>query len=295
MDVALFVTCLTDTFYPRVGEAVVRVLRHFGCRVHFPKRQTCCGQPAYNSGFHHEAAALIRRLVKVFQDAEHIVTPSASCATMVRRHGPALLTEEAGASTARQIAGGQPLSQQPNHDRSGATSSVVPEERSLTVAARSRAAPPKAVGEIAVAQQVAGRVHEFATFLRDELRLDIGALVRFDEPVTFHYPCHARDVYTVDDLRRWLGNGELVRTPARPDLCCGFGGLFAVEYPELSGAMLGDKLDELVRTGARLVICNEAACTLQMAGGARRRGLPLRFKHLAEVLAESLGLMEPAP
>ncbi len=244
MDVALFVTCLTDTFYPRVGEAVVRVLRHFGCRVRFPKRQTCCGQPAYNSGFHHEAAALIRRLVDVFHDAECIVTPSASCATMVRRHGPALLTDEPAAATARRVA---------------------------------------------------GRVHEFATFLRDRLQVDVGSLVRFDEPVTFHYPCHARDVYTVEDLRRWLGNSELVRTPARSDLCCGFGGLFAVEYPELSGAMLGDKLDELMGTGARLVICNEAACTLQMAGGARRRGLPLRFKHLAEVLAEALGLMEPTP
>ncbi|HRT42472.1 MAG TPA: (Fe-S)-binding protein, partial [Phycisphaerae bacterium] len=61
MDVALFITCLTDSFFPRAGEAVVRVLRHFGCRVQFPAGQTCCGQPAYNSGFHDEARVLARR------------------------------------------------------------------------------------------------------------------------------------------------------------------------------------------------------------------------------------------
>ena len=84
-----------------------------------------------------------------------------------------------------------------------------------------------------------------------------------------------------------------LRTPKHAELCCGFGGAFAVEYPEISGAMLGDKLEELVATGARLVVCNEGGCALNMSGGAHRRGIPLRFKHLAECLAESLGLMEP--
>src|SRR5512136_2143442 len=93
MDVALFVTCLTDTFYPRVGAAVVRVLRHFGCRVHFPRRQTCCGQPAYNSGFHAEAAKLVRHMATVFAEYERIVTPSASCAALIKQHGPELLAD----------------------------------------------------------------------------------------------------------------------------------------------------------------------------------------------------------
>lgn len=247
MDVALFVTCLTDTFFPRVGEAVVRLLRHFGCRVHFPPRQTCCGQPAYNSGFHREAAHLVQRMVAVFAGCDRVVTPSASCATMVKQHALELLATDAAAAEG--------------------------------------------------ARRLAERTFEFCTFLRDQLRVDIGAHLKFSEPVTFHYPCHARPVYTLSDLQGWLagGNGREVRTPARPDVCCGFGGVFAVEYPELSAGMLGDKLDELAATGARLVICNEGACALQMAGGAHRRGLPLRFKHLAECLAESLGLMEAQP
>jgi len=243
MQVALFVTCLTDTFYPRVGQAVVRLLRHFGCTVEFPPGQTCCGQPAYNSGFHAEAAGLMRRLVDVFEPYETVVVPSASCAAMIQRHGPELLAED------------------------------------HTYAAGAR--------------RLAGKTFEFCTFLRDRLHVDWRGLLRFTEPVTFHYPCHARDAYSVADLQSWLGGDGHLRVPSRPDLCCGFGGLFAVDYPELSGAMLGDKLSELEATGARLVVCNEGACTLQMSGGTHRRGMPLRFKHLAECLAESLGLMEP--
>ncbi len=247
MDVALFVTCLTDTFHPRVGEAVVRVLRHFGCRVHFPTAQTCCGQPAYNSGFHAEAATLIRRMIAVFEPYERVVTPSASCAAMVRQHGPELLANDP-----------------PAHE---------------------------------AARRLAAKTFEFATFLQDELHVDIAGHLKLNAPATFHYPCHARGIYSVDDLHRWLtgGAGRDVRSPARPDLCCGFGGVFAVEFPELSGAMLGDKLAELAATGAQVVICNEAACLLQIAGGAHRRGLSLRFMHLAECLAESLGLLESRP
>jgi L-lactate dehydrogenase complex protein LldE len=244
VKVALFVTCLTDSFYPRVGEAVVRVLRHFGCEVEFPAEQTCCGQPAFNSGFHDQAADIARRMLRIFEPYETVVTPSASCATMVRHCFAELLSEN-------------------------------------TV-------------ERAAAEQLAGRTHEFGTFLANRLGVDIGQHLKFAEPITFHYPCHARRIYSLEELRGWLSRADGVdlRTPEQADLCCGFGGAFAVEYPEISGALLGDKLDQLTATGAKLVICNEGGCALHMAGGAHRRGVPLRFKHLAECLAESLGLME---
>jgi L-lactate dehydrogenase complex protein LldE len=95
MDVALFITCLTDTLEPRVGVAMVRLLRHFGCRVRFPSAQTCCGQPQYNNGYHAEAAALGRRMIDIFAGYEHIVTPSGSCAAMVKHHLPELLKDDA--------------------------------------------------------------------------------------------------------------------------------------------------------------------------------------------------------
>ena len=98
VKVALFITCLTDQFHPRAGEAAVKVLEHLGHEVVFPKGQTCCGQPMYNNGFTIEARRLAKRMTRVFQGAmsqgaEAIVTPSGSCAAMVRRHFPQLFED----------------------------------------------------------------------------------------------------------------------------------------------------------------------------------------------------------
>lgn len=93
--VALFVTCLTETFAPRAAIATVKVLEHLGCVVDFPRDQTCCGQPMYNNGLHTEAAAIARRMIGVFDAWPYVVTPSGSCAAMVRAHFPALLEHDA--------------------------------------------------------------------------------------------------------------------------------------------------------------------------------------------------------
>jgi L-lactate dehydrogenase complex protein LldE len=82
---SLFVTCFNDTLFPQTGRAVVRLLEKLGCEVDFPLEQTCCGQMHMNSGYAREGAALARRLVRVFEGAEHVVTPSASCAGMLRQ------------------------------------------------------------------------------------------------------------------------------------------------------------------------------------------------------------------
>src|SRR4051794_17030880 len=82
--VALFITCLTDQFYPHVGVAVTKILEHFGCTVHFPEAQTCCGQPFFNNGYPPEAAELGKRFIQLFEPYDYIVTPSGSCCAMVR-------------------------------------------------------------------------------------------------------------------------------------------------------------------------------------------------------------------
>jgi L-lactate dehydrogenase complex protein LldE len=83
---ALFVTCLGDTLFPATGRAVVRLLERLGCEVEFPLEQTCCGQMHMNSGYAREGTALARRFARVFDGAEAVVTPSASCAGMLREH-----------------------------------------------------------------------------------------------------------------------------------------------------------------------------------------------------------------
>jgi L-lactate dehydrogenase complex protein LldE len=82
--VALFVTCLGDTLFPSAGQAVVRLLERLGVEVEFPEEQTCCGQMHLNSGFADEGLALARRFAAVVEGYEAVVTPSASCAGMVR-------------------------------------------------------------------------------------------------------------------------------------------------------------------------------------------------------------------
>jgi L-lactate dehydrogenase complex protein LldE len=84
--VSLFVTCFNDTLFPQTGRAVVRLLERLGCEVDFPLEQTCCGQMHMNSGYAREGAALARRFSRVFDDAEVVVCPSASCAGMLRHH-----------------------------------------------------------------------------------------------------------------------------------------------------------------------------------------------------------------
>ena len=102
--VALFVTCLVDQLFPRVGEATVRVLERAGCDVVFPEAQTCCGQATFNDGFWDDARPLARRFLDVFSDARQVVTPSGSCAAMVREWYPQLLRDDPALATrAREI------------------------------------------------------------------------------------------------------------------------------------------------------------------------------------------------
>jgi L-lactate dehydrogenase complex protein LldE len=94
MRASLFVTCFNDTLFPQTGRAVVRLLERLDCEVDFPFEQTCCGQMHLNSGYAREGTALARRFARVFADAEVVVTPSASCAGMLRHQlgddGPAV-------------------------------------------------------------------------------------------------------------------------------------------------------------------------------------------------------------
>lgn len=92
--VGLFVTCLVDLFRPAVGFAAVTLLERAGYEVCVPESQTCCGQPAYNSGDRQDAAALARNVIRDFADFDYVVAPSGSCAAMLRHHYPDLLRDD---------------------------------------------------------------------------------------------------------------------------------------------------------------------------------------------------------
>ncbi len=242
-DVALFITCLADQFYPRVGIAVTRVLEHFGCTVHFPADQTCCGQPLFNNGHTDAAAALARRMVEIFEPWQNIVTPSASCCAMVREQFPRLLGSDPAWATATR--------------------------------------------------RLCSRTFEFVEFLTRVLRVDLrGLCLPRPTTLTVHYNCHQRPLGLRDESRqllRQIGNVRLCEMP-KAEQCCGFGGAFAVKYPAISGAIAADKLDCIAASGAAFAVSNDAGCTMNIAGAAHRRGMPIRLLHIAEVIAEALGM-----
>ncbi len=95
MRVQLFGTCLIDTFYPETGEATVRLLRHFGVDVDYPRGQTCCGKPADSGGYRYESRKAAEHFLSVYgKGGDPIVIPSGSCASMIKNHYPGLFKDD---------------------------------------------------------------------------------------------------------------------------------------------------------------------------------------------------------
>ena len=237
--VYFFGTCLVDALYPQAGLAAIRLLQHHGVQVIFPSGQTCCGQPAYNSGFFKEARAVARHQIRCFPKNYPIIVPSGSCAAMMKHHYLELFA-------------GDP--------------------------------------EIEAVGHFVDRVFELSQFLVGVLdaRLeDRGAPVK----VTWHSSCHAlREMKIIEDsksLIRQLKNVDLVEL-ARESECCGFGGTFAVKQPQISAAMVSDKVDDIQGTGATWVISGDCGCLMNIAGAMEKRNLPLAGVHLAQFLWERI-------
>src|ERR1700722_16769633 len=92
--VGLFVTCLGDLHRPSVGFAAIKLLERAGCTVEVPAAQTCCGQPAYNSGDRKDAKAIASRVIETFAGYDYVVAPSGSCAGMVKAHYPEMFADD---------------------------------------------------------------------------------------------------------------------------------------------------------------------------------------------------------
>ncbi len=235
-----FGTCLIDLFYPEAGLAGMELIRREGVRVVYPRNQSCCGQPAWNSGYREEARAVALAQLACFPEPWPVVVPSGSCAGMMKHHYPALFA-------------GHPAE--------------------------------------ARAQALAGRVFELTEFLLEVLGVrltDRGEPVR----VALHTSCSARREMGVDGAHRallaQLSAVELVE-PARAAECCGFGGTFSVKHPAVSAAMVEDKADALLATGARRLVTGDCGCLMNITGRLRKRGDDLTGEHIASFLWERTG------
>jgi len=139
------------------------------------------------------------------------------------------------------------------------------------------------------ARIMAERTFEFTEFLVDYLGvIELGA--RWPGKLTYHSSCHLLRELGVDRQPRLLlgavKEAELVELPYGTD-CCGFGGVFSVEHPQISTAMLARKLENIQATGAPLVVACDAGCITNIQGGLRRQGRPERVVHIADILAQN--------
>jgi L-lactate dehydrogenase complex protein LldE len=140
---------------------------------------------------------------------------------------------------------------------------------------------------------VVGKTYEFVEFLDKVLKADLSHLkLPTPQSMTYHYTCHLRGIGVKDEgvrLLRQIGDVDF-RPLEKTDQCCGFGGTFAVKYPAISGAIVDDKVKCIAETKAQTVICNDAGCTMNISGMCHREGVPTKVKHIAEVMAEAMGI-----
>jgi L-lactate dehydrogenase complex protein LldE len=150
---------------------------------------------------------------------------------------------------------------------------------------------PPGSAEHRQAEEAAARTFEFTQFLVQQLKVtDVGA--RFPRKVTYHASCHLlRGLAARDEpkaLLRAVQGLELVPLPGE-ETCCGFGGSFSVIYPEVSKAMMEAKVRAIESTGADVVAVGDAGCIMNIAGGLRKAGSPIRAMHLIEILTAGRG------
>ncbi|MDD3355228.1 (Fe-S)-binding protein [Zoogloea sp.] len=246
--VYFYATCLVDMFVPEAGMDAITLLEREGVRVIFPENQTCCGQPAFTTGFPAEARQVVESQLDLFPGDYPIVVPSGSCGGMIRWHW-------------EKVVGDDPVL-------------------------------------MARAASIGARTYELAEFLLHVLgfsRPDTGP----GTTVTLHTSCSARremGTHLVGrELLARLTNVQLVHHDHESE-CCGFGGTFSLKHPDVSMAMVSDKVASLKATGAGQVITADCGCMLNITQRAARedleagRSVPsLPGEHLATFLLRRTG------
>lgn len=235
--VTLFVQCLVDSLYPEVGEALVRLFDNLKIPIHIPLNQTCCGQPAFNSGYRRQAATAAKHFIEIFEHAQVIVCPSGSCVDMVKHQYPGLF--EQGSSWQKRALG------------------------------------------------ISSKIFELTEYLVNVLGIDdVGA--RFPGRVTYHDSCHLlRNLGVQDPPRRLIAHVQdcqLIEM-AHADKCCGFGGTFAVKFPDISTAILEEKIDHIIEAQVDAVVGCDISCLMNIQGMLSRKNSAIKTLHIAQLLA----------
>lgn len=242
----IFVTCLVDTFFPEVGVSMVRVLDRVGVDTVFLNEQTCCGQPAFNSGYQDDARAVAEKFLSVFEKAvndgseneTYIVCPSGSCTSMVKvfyqelfHNSPSLL------------------------ELVNKLSACTYEFTDFLV----NVLNVKDVGA------------------------EYGGIVTYHDSCHMLRELGVNDAPR--ELIRSIKGIEFKEMEMH-DACCGFGGTFSVKFPEVSVSMLEEKINCIVKSGADTVVSADMGCLMNIGGALSRRNIPINVMHIADLLAK---------
>jgi len=235
VKVSLFITCICDLLAPKVGKDTVDLLERYGCDVEFPTAQTCCGQPAYNSGYLKQSKRAMKQMMKAFKDATYVVGPSGSCVGMIKQYPNIFATDSKWAEEANKLA---------------------------------------------------HKTYELSQFLVDVLHIEeIDST--FQGKVTYHPSCHMSRLLgereAPQKLLASIQGIELIDLPQQ-DICCGFGGTFAINYKDISAEMVKEKTSHIQSTGTHYIVGADMACLLNIKGRLKREGSHIKVKHIAEVL-----------
>lgn len=253
MRIALFSTCIVDAMYPKVALATTHILERLGHEVSYPAGQGCCSQMHVNSGYVDDAYPVVKNHVNTFTAAQ--------CDYIVAPSGSCVASV--------------------GHQQPGVA---------------------RACGDEATAQKaenVAKKTYELAQFLTDVLGItDAAAQLGsyFPHSVTYHPSCHGMRLLRLGDRQvNLVKSVEGIDYRELPDAneCCGFGGTFSIKNPDVSGAMVEEKISNIEKSGASLCTGGDASCLMHIGGAMNRRGVttaegtPVRTLHFAEILAST--------
>ncbi len=247
LRIALFATCIVDAMYPRVAHATVAILRRLGHEVIFPAGQACCGQMHVNSGKFEQAFGVVKNHVEAFEADEYDVAVAPS--------GSCVASVKHQQPMIAERAGDQGLA-----DRAHCIGAKTMELSQLLV---------DVLGITNAAEQLGSY---------------------FPHPLTYHSSCHGLRLLRLDGRQEGLlqtVEGVDFRPLPEADQCCGFGGTFSVKNPDVSGAMLADKVSNIATTEAAACAGGDASCLMHIGGGLSRLQTGIRTVHFAEVLAST--------
>mgnify|MGYP001225695341 CR=1 FL=1 len=250
--VALFPGCLTDRLYPEQGEAIAATLRALGVRVVYPPGLHCCGLPANNSGDDANAKRMARHTIRALER------------TLDGTRIDAIV--------------------------SGSASCVATLAQDYLHLFRDDPAWKLR------AERLAERVMDFTTFLTKVAKLPAGSLATDERMVvTYHDSCQGLNALGLREEPRYLLRDVLgceIQELEENTLCCGFGGSFGFEYPEVSERLMNRKLNNAQATGAPVLVTDNQGCIMHLRGGCDASGRRLRIVHLAELIAERIQQVE---